>query len=78
MQKWEYMFIGTGGTGEAPHVYSINFERVEQSGSFLRGFKALPSLTQVLADLGEQGWELVTIHYFENSAQYTFKRPKQG
>jgi Domain of unknown function (DUF4177) len=37
-----------------------------------------PGLEKKLAQLGEEGWELVTAHPIPNSAAfiYTFKRPK--
>lgn len=52
MQKWEYMIL-EGKTGKIEKV----------NGEYLPNWQNGPSLSEYLASLGNQGWEMVTMQY---------------
>ncbi len=62
MQKWEYLTVViTGNIRYDAKVYTVNDEEIKQEIIF----------HNYLHELGEQGWELVSI----NGDVYYFKRP---
>jgi hypothetical protein len=67
MQKWEYKRVSFSGVGSRTYVAHINGQIPE---------KPEPELDSYIANLGDQGWELVA-----TAGQYgstlIFKRPKR-
>jgi hypothetical protein len=72
MQKWEYLSMYVYGD----QVVAINLEETTRKDA--RGRSYRPGYLTVLNELGEQGWELATLHPSPRSDSFTaiFKRPK--
>jgi hypothetical protein len=68
MQKWEHLSVvfSTDGVGKTMWARFINNQE-------LTDWKNGPTMQDYIRQLGEEGWELVTI---ETGGLFWFKRPK--
>ena len=83
MQRWEYKHIrldykGRGITQEI-NILDVDGQRIRGWGAS----KEVPTLPEMLAKLGEDGWEMVSHSINQDNAAngatfhyYNFKRPK--
>lgn len=76
MQKWEYLVISYAINSAPDHpsleqgeayISQINAKTIKWGSA---EWKSAPSFYEYLAQLGEEGWELVS------TSPWTFKRPK--
>jgi len=70
MQKWEYLFVGTGAANNKVVPYTLN-------GKPIKNWKSNKPIYEYIQWLGEQGWELVSFTQLLTNQIYTFKRPKE-
>jgi hypothetical protein len=71
MLKWEYCVIEISQDGEAKVIY------ISPPGEKHRA-EAIEEIYQALAQLGLEGWELVTHTLTGVTEYYTLKRPCSG
>lgn len=73
MQKWEYRFVNTHASSGGQKPKSIN-------GRILDGWEDGPNVYDYCAQLGDEGWELLSFNWLSYSGLVTFelifKRPK--
>ncbi len=67
MQKWEYLQLLYNSTGRNFYIHRINDQEIGTD-------QERPSLLSYLNELGEQGWEIVSI----GDGVALLKRPKPG
>ena len=71
MQKWEYIFLIS--------TINENGDWVPKriNGVVLPEWAVGKEMYEISNELGEQGWELVSIAVAENSYRIVFKRPRE-
>lgn len=73
MQKWEYLSIEmTLERDRSGRLIIIKAGEQELGNRPIVGGPTGPKLQDYLSQLGDEGWELITIH-----SSYIFKRPKK-
>jgi len=81
MTKWEYCTLFFSNQAVLLHIMTpqgLKTQQLKDSGMFGKGWKYCEGSAPFIAQLGEEGWELVSIAQGEDvkGLQYwTFKRP---
>lgn len=86
IQKWEYLTVTAELRSGEPEVRLVNYKATEplkEHGRGLGKWKEYPMITDALTNLGEEGWELVSVLRVSDTVvssrpgyEYIFKRPK--
>ena len=77
MQKWEYIYVDVGSSGDTLGGVWVNGNKEIGNGIFSKS-ASISELWNYLNKLGDDGWEMVTTEAYDRTHRsYWFKRQKE-